>query len=71
MSDHNEAIVPESLFQVFERDQSPLEEDKLKSRVIAAYEQALDQGLTPSRALAAMLSWVAEESTRLRDAAVD
>ena len=71
MSDHNEAIVPESLFQVFERDQSPLEEDKLKSRVIAAYEQALDQGLTPSRALAAMLSWVAEESTRLGDAAVD
>ena len=39
--------------------------------IIATAIPPLDQGLTPSRALAAMLSWVAEESTRLRDAAVD
>ena len=40
--------------------------EELKARVIVAYEQALQYGLTPCRALAVILEWTAEECDRVR-----
>ena len=39
--------------------------EELLGTFIAAYEKALEQGLTPTTALSAALSWVAEETARL------
>ncbi len=39
--------------------------EELKARLIIAYEQALQNGLTPHRALAVMLEWAAEECARV------
>jgi hypothetical protein len=42
--------------------------DELRSTLITGYEQALEHGLTPSSALAEVLSWAADEWARLREA---
>jgi hypothetical protein len=38
---------------------------ELKSALIAAFETAIDQGLTPQIAIATVLEWVSEECARL------
>ncbi len=42
---------------------------KLESQLIQSYEQAIDEGLPPSQAVAVILNWVAGECARLRDEA--
>lgn len=44
--------------------------EELLGTFIAAYEKALEQGLTPTIALGAVLSWVAEETARLHVASL-
>ena len=62
MLDHDRT----DLFQRFDDHRTvPQARDALKNALIAGYEQALEQGLTPSRALAVILSWAAEECDRL------
>ena len=39
--------------------------NRLESMVIAGYEQALEEGLTPNLALSIMLDWAAREAERL------
>lgn len=46
---------------------SEREVSKLESRLIESYEQAIDEGLPPSQAVAVILNWVAGECARLRD----
>ena len=54
------------LFQGFDDDRpAPQARNALKSALIAGYEHALEQGMTPSHALAVILSWAAEECDRL------
>lgn len=61
MLDHDRT----DLFQGFDGDRpTPEPRDELKSALIAGYEQALEQGMTPSHALAVILSWAAEECER-------
>ena len=50
-------------------DPSPASPYDCAWRRVAAYERALEHGLTPYRALAAVLSWIAQETTSLRDRA--
>jgi hypothetical protein len=40
--------------------------DALQSRVIGAFETAIDQGMQPSEALAAILSVISSEMARLK-----
>jgi hypothetical protein len=39
---------------------------ELRDRLIASYEHALNNGLTPTCALSVVLSWIAEECARVR-----
>ena len=62
MLDHDQT----DLFQGFDDDRpAPQARNALESALIAGYERALEQGLTPSHALAVILSWAAEERDRL------
>jgi hypothetical protein len=51
--------------------QAPASEEEgveaLKSALIVGYEAAIDRGLPPSQAIAAILEWVAQECSRLGD----
>jgi hypothetical protein len=40
--------------------------EELKSCLIASYERAVHNGLSPCSALAVMLEWVSEECARIR-----
>jgi hypothetical protein len=40
--------------------------EELKSRLIASYESAVQDGLAPRSALVVMLEWVSEECARIR-----
>jgi hypothetical protein len=48
------------------KDPSIKATEELKSRLIASYERAVQNGLAPRSALAAMLEWVSEECARIR-----
>lgn len=66
MLGHNQEKVPASLFEGFKKEDyfdGLIEE--FRGALIIDYERALEGGLTPSRALAAVLSWAANESKRL------
>jgi hypothetical protein len=41
--------------------------EELKNILIVSYETAVDRGLEPSAALAAILEWAAQECARLSD----
>jgi hypothetical protein len=43
--------------------------EELKSALIASFETAVDHGLPPQMALAAVLEWVSEECARLHSGA--
>ena len=62
MSDQDQ----EGLFQRPRKDPSVKASEDLKSRLIASYESAVHNGLSPCNALAVMLEWVAEECARIR-----
>jgi hypothetical protein len=64
LGQHSLAI-PEDLFEGLEQE-TPLAEaiDELRSALIAAHEQALQKGVSPSSALQAMLNLVSEECQR-------
>ena len=40
--------------------------DALQSRVINAFEAAIDQGMSPADALAAILAWMSTEMMRIQ-----
>ncbi len=63
MSMHIELSVPAAGLKS-EADQAL---EGLLGTFIAAYEKALEQGLTPTTALGAVLSWTAEEIARLHE----
>ena len=57
--------IPEALFEGLEQETPPAEAiDELRSELIAAYEQALQKGVSPSCALEATLNLVSEECQR-------
>jgi hypothetical protein len=57
--------IPVALFEGLEQETPPAEAiDELSSELIAAYEQALQKGVSPSCALEAMLNFVSEECQR-------
>jgi hypothetical protein len=65
MFGHNQQPAPQALFEGFNRDeQSSGALDNFKSALIIAYEQALDDGLSSSAALAAMLDMASTELKR-------
>ncbi len=65
MLGHNRHPVPQALFEGFEKENSPNEAiDEFKSALIVAYEQAIESGISPGLALAAMLDWVSLEVRR-------
>lgn len=41
--------------------------DALQSKIINAFEAAIDQGMRPTDALAAILSWMSSEVTRIQE----
>jgi hypothetical protein len=41
--------------------------DELKGALIVSYEAAIERGIPPHEAIAAVLVWAAEECARLRD----
>ncbi len=67
MLGHNRAAVPANLFAGFQPDTPPHGAiNELESTMIAGYEQALCQGLSPNRALSVILTWAATECGRLK-----
>jgi hypothetical protein len=65
MLGHNRHPVPLALFEGFNKEDFSSEAvDKFKSALIIAYEQALESGISPGRALGAMLDWVSLEVKR-------
>lgn len=63
-SDHK-PLVPRSLFEDLKREDACSEAmDELRSALIVAYEQALESGVCPSAALAAILDWMLPEFKR-------
>ena len=57
--------IPAALFEGLEQETPPAEAiDELRSELIAAYEQALQKGVSASSAIEAMLNLVSEESQR-------
>jgi hypothetical protein len=69
MLGHNRLKVPSSPFEGFSggnalSEASDEASEKFKSALIVAYEEALERGLTPACALAAMLDLVSVELKR-------
>jgi hypothetical protein len=65
MLGHNRHPVPLALFEGFEREDFSTEAaDEFKSALIIAYEQAVQSGISPGRALGTMLDWVSIEVKR-------
>jgi hypothetical protein len=65
MFGHNRRPVPPALFEGFcKPDQSSEALDGFRSALIVAYEQALEDGISSSMALAAMLDLAAVELRR-------
>jgi hypothetical protein len=62
MSGRSQQLIPLALLEGLRKEGASSEAiDEFGSALIIAYEQALDSGLTPSAALAAMLDWVLSE----------
>ena len=65
MLGHNRHSVPQALFEGFERENNPDDAiDEFRSAMIVAYEQALENGVSPGFALGAMLDWISLEVRR-------
>jgi len=65
MLGHNRQAVLAALFDEFEvKNRHTGKTDELKGALIIVYERALEGGLSPSSALAAMLEWVSSELKR-------
>ncbi len=65
MLGHNWETVPLSLFHGFEKEDISAEAvDEFKSALIVAYEQALQNGISPGSALGAILDWTSSEVRR-------
>lgn len=65
MLGHNSQFVPQTLFEGFDKeDISAQAIDDFRSALIIAYEQALENGVSPGFALGAMLDWVSLEIRR-------
>ncbi len=65
MLGHNRQSVPLTLFEGFEKEEISVEAvDEFKSALIVAYEQALQNGVSPGFALGTMLDWVSLEVKR-------
>ena len=58
----------QGLFSDFARPSDEGCTGELKSSLIAAFETAIDQGLSPQIAIATVLEWVSEECARLNAA---
>jgi hypothetical protein len=57
--------IPEAIFEGLEQETPPVEAiDDLKSDLIAAYERALQKGVSPFCAIGSLLDLVAEETQR-------
>jgi len=66
MFGHNRQAIPLSFFEdLKQEDASPEATDVFKSALITAYERALESGLTPGAALAAVLDWISLEFKRI------
>lgn len=66
MLGHKRKTVPASLLDGSQKNDRLGEAIiEFKSALMAAYERALERGLCPSHALAAVLSWAANETERL------
>ena len=65
MLSHDQLAVPDSSLEEAQRDDlTP--EDALTSALIDCYEKAVGRGLSPLRAIAAILGWTADETARIR-----
>jgi hypothetical protein len=65
MFGHDKRLVPQAFFQDFENSDPPSGAlDEFKSAVIIAYEQALEDGISSSLALAAMADLMSVELKR-------
>lgn len=65
MLGHNRHSVPRALFEGFERENSSDDAiDEFRSALIAAYEQALENGVSPGLVLGEILDWVSLEVRR-------
>jgi hypothetical protein len=63
-SDHKQ-LIPRTLFEGLTREDASSEAmDELRSALIIAYEHALESGVCPSAALAAILDWMLPEFKR-------
>ena len=61
----NQRIVPAALFEGFKKkDNTPEAIDEFRSALIIAYEQAIEDGISPNAALAAALDWLSLELKR-------
>jgi hypothetical protein len=60
MLEHGELAVPQTLYE----DDSAEAADSFKSVLIIAYEQALEEGISPSAAIGIVLDWVSLELKR-------
>lgn len=65
MLGHNRYLVPQTLFEGFEKENISTDAiDEFKSALIVAYEQALENGMSPGSVFGAMLDWAALEVKR-------
>ena len=65
MLGHNRHLVPQTLFEGFEKENTSTEAiDEFKSALIVAYEHALENGMSPGSVLGTMLDWAALEVKR-------
>jgi hypothetical protein len=72
MLGHNRQPVPLDLFEGFEREDDSAEASgEFKSAVIIAYEQALQNGVSPGQALGTMLDWISLEVRRYAALSLD
>ena len=61
-------LAPRALFDGFEHmEKTPGTADEFLSVVMIAYDQALEEGISPASALAAVLDWVSMELGRCVD----
>jgi hypothetical protein len=65
MAERNPRLMPQALFEDFENGHSSREPvDGFRSVLIAAYEQAIIEGISPITALSEMLDWASQEIKR-------
>jgi hypothetical protein len=65
MIEQDRRLAPRALFDGIENtDDRPETRDEFLSVVMIAYEQALEEGISPAGALAAILDWVSLELQR-------